>query len=293
MLLLATGAAAAPADYFRIKVVDADTGRGVPLVELEMVNHLLFVTDSAGLIALNEPGLMNRKVFFSIRSHGYEFPTDGFGNAGRALDVKPGGSATLKLKRLNLAERLYRVTGQGIYRDSVLLGVKPPLTEPLLNAQVMGQDSVQTAVYRGKVFWFWGDTQRARYPLGQFQTSGATSELPGKGGLDPSVGVNLTYFTDAEGFSKRMVPFPEPGPIWIDGLVTVSDETGRERLVAHYSRMKDLGHRLEHGLVMFNDDKSEFEKLVQFDPKDEWRCPRAHSVRGRGDAARYFYFAAP
>ena len=41
---------------------------------------------------------------------------------------KPGGSATLKLKRMNTAERLYRITGEGVYRDTVLLAVCPSLT---------------------------------------------------------------------------------------------------------------------------------------------------------------------
>ena len=43
------------------------------------------------------------------------------------------------------------------------------------------------------LYWFWGDTERVSYPLGNFSASGATSELPGRGGLDPNVGVDLTY----------------------------------------------------------------------------------------------------
>ncbi|MBI3881522.1 MAG: hypothetical protein HY301_15845 [Verrucomicrobia bacterium] len=293
LLLAALRGLAAPADYFEIRVVDEATGRGVPLVELETVNHLLFVTDSAGRVAFHEPGLMSRAVYFHVRSHGYEMSKDGFGYIGKALDVKPGGSATIKLKRVNLAERLYRITGEGIYRDTVLLGHTPPIAEPLLNAQVVGQDTVETAVYRGKIFWFWGDTMRARYPLGHYQTSGATSELPGHGGLDPAVGVNLTYFKDAEGFSKRMVPFKAEGPIWIDGLLTVADAAGRERLVAHYSRMKSLGERLEHGLVIYNDEREEFEKVAQFDLNDDWRCPRGHPVRVHEEGGDYFLFPAP
>jgi len=31
---------------------------------------------------------------------------------------------------------------------------------PVLNAQVLGQDSVQRAIYRGQIHWFWGDTNR-------------------------------------------------------------------------------------------------------------------------------------
>ncbi len=271
---------------FAIKVVDEQTGRGVPLVELETVNHLLFVTDSNGLVAFDEPGLMGQEVFFYVRSHGYEFPKDGFGYAGIRLMVNHGGRAEIKIKRRNIAERLYRMTGEGIYRDTVLLGLKPPIREPLLNGQVLGQDSVQVVPYRGKLYWFWGDTNRPKYPLGQFQTSGATSELPG---LDPSTGVDLTYFVDADGFSKKMVPFKEPGPIWIDGLLTVADESGQERLVAHYSRMKDLGTVLEHGLILFNDQTQQFDKLVEFDLADKKRCPQGQTVRV-GD---HFYFATP
>src|SRR5262249_43175040 len=158
--------------------VDEATGRGVPLVELATVNHLRYVTDSQGLVAFDEPGLMDQTVFFQVRSHGYEFPADGFGFRGAALKVAGGGSATLKFRRLNLAERLYRVTGGGIYRDSVLLGRPTPIREPLLNAQVLGSDSVQNAVYRGRLYWFWGDTARPSYPLGNFHVPGATSRLP-------------------------------------------------------------------------------------------------------------------
>ena len=108
--------------WFAIRVVDAGTGRGVPLVELKTVNHLRYYTDSNGWVAFREPGLMNRQLFFHVRSHGYEYPKDGFGYRGKRLSTAPGTEAVLKLKRLNIAERLYRVTGGGIYRDSHLLG---------------------------------------------------------------------------------------------------------------------------------------------------------------------------
>src|SRR5262245_43038621 len=68
--------------WAEIQVVDAANGRGVPLVELETVNGLKFVTDNAGRVAFHEPGLMGREVFFTVRSHGYEMAKDGFGFAG-------------------------------------------------------------------------------------------------------------------------------------------------------------------------------------------------------------------
>src|SRR5438876_4754526 len=83
---------------FAVEVVDDQTGRGVPLIELTTTSGVTYVTDSAGLVAFDEPALMNRRVFFSVKSHGYEFPADGFGIRGVALDVLPGGSARLKIK---------------------------------------------------------------------------------------------------------------------------------------------------------------------------------------------------
>ena len=118
-------------------------------------------TDSNGIVAFHEPGLMGREVYFHVKSHGYEYPQDGFGNRGKALKVIEGGSAILKIKRLNVAERLYRITGAGIYRDSILVGQPAPIKQPLLNGQVMGQDGIIVTPYRGKLYWFWGDTNTA------------------------------------------------------------------------------------------------------------------------------------
>src|SRR5437868_5864132 len=74
------GPQAEPGRYFAIEVVDEQTGRGVPMVELQTTSGARYVTDSGGLIAFYEPGLMGRKVYFGIAAHGYEFPPDGFGS---------------------------------------------------------------------------------------------------------------------------------------------------------------------------------------------------------------------
>src|SRR5207249_1307691 len=95
-------ATAGRADYFTITVQDEQTGRGVPLVELRTTNQVSYYTDSNGVVAFSEPGLMGQPVFFHVKSHGYEFPKDGFGFRGKALQITPGGSATLKIKRLNI-----------------------------------------------------------------------------------------------------------------------------------------------------------------------------------------------
>ncbi|MBN1511093.1 MAG: hypothetical protein JXB13_03690, partial [Phycisphaerae bacterium] len=161
VLVCLTAAAADPpapvaTPHFEIQVVDEATGRGVPLIELRTVNQIRYVTDSQGYVAFLEPGLMDQKVFFFVEGDGYEHAADGFGMRGKALTITPGGKAQLTVKRTNIAERLYRITGGGIYRDSVLLGKPVPIRHPVINARVLGQDSVLNAVYRGRIYWFWG-----------------------------------------------------------------------------------------------------------------------------------------
>ena len=281
------------ADFFSIKAVDAATGRGVPLVEFATVHNVSSWTDSAGRIAIHEPDLLGRKVFFHVRSHGYEVARDGFGNAGMALEVRSGESAEIKLTRKNIAERLYRITGQGIYRDTELLSLAPP--SPANNGEVAGQDSTMAVVFRGRVYWFWGDTARLAYPLGNFRMSGATSELPQHGGLDPAIGIKLTYFTDDKGFTRAMWPAPkttEATLTWSDGFLTVPDATGRECLVAHYTHRVSMEKMVEHGLSKFDEDTQRFEPLRMLRNDESWRFPKGHPVRGRGELAEYYLFRA-
>lgn len=280
-------AAPATSDYFTIQVVDEQTDRGVPLAELRTVNEVAWWTDSNGIIAFNEPGLMDIDVFFHVSSPGYEYPQDMFENRGLKLRTTRGGSATIKLKRLNIAERLYRITGQGIYRDSVLVGHPVPLKQPLINGQVVGQDTVIATPYRGKIYWFWGDTDRASNPLGNFGASGATSEPPGCGGLDPGVGVDLAYFVDGSGFSKPMCPLPNGGIRWIESLFTVPDERGRERLVARMATMSGLDEATNWYLLVFNDEKEVFEPIQRWDLTRGHES--AHPFRARVDGTNYFY----
>ena len=296
-LLLATlgGRAAVPTPdpsiYFGIQVVDEQTGRGAPMVELRTTSNISYYTDSGGWIAFYEPGLMNRTVWFGITSHGYEFPRDGFGSTGVKLETKSGTTTRLKIKRLNVAERLYRITGQGIYRDTVLLGRKPPISEPLLNAEVTGQDGILTAIYRGKLYWLYGDTSRASYALGNFSMSGATTDLPEK--LDPSVGFDLRYFTGADGFARAMAPVKGEGVVWLAGLVVIPDESGRERMLAFYQRRRGLGEVLENGFVVYNDENDRFEKLKVL-PLNPAIIPQGYPFRVTDKAGgQYVYFTAP
>ena len=170
---------------------------------------------------------------------------------------------------------------------------------------MLGQDSVQTALYRGKIYWFYGDTARSSYPLGNFAMSGATSELPppaaqpttraaaGLRGLDPAVGIDLTYFVGPDGFSRGMCPIEgQPGPVWCDGMTVIADKTGRERLLCHFARMKSLGETYEQGFALYNDDKEIFEPVSRF-PLDAVLYMRDNPVRVKDADGDYYYFASP
>ncbi|MFN3152571.1 hypothetical protein [Bremerella sp.] len=282
-----------PTPSFGIQVIDEATGRGVPLVELRTTNEIRLVTDNAGWVAVDEPGLMGQKVFFSVESHGYEFPADGFGSRGRALDVQPGKTVQLKIKRNNIAQRLYRVTGQGQFHHSTRLGMPSPWRHPNLNAQVMGQDSTQAVVLGDRILWTWGDTARVSYPLGNFNTSGAWSKLPGSGGMDPSIGIDQTYIADDSGFSKAMFKNDIGGTVtWMHGFFTLEDNDGHTQGVTHYSVREGLGKEHRSGIAVFNENTEQFEQVNQF-PAGTRLYPQGQTFRHKDNGQEYIYFATP
>jgi len=83
------------------------------------------------------------------------------------------------------------------------------------------------------------------------------------------------------------------GMVWIDGVLVARDESGRERMIAHYARMKSLGEMLEHGLAVWDEKDEVFKKHVEFDLRDKWRCPRGHPVRVNEQGSDYFVFPTP
>ncbi|MCC5877699.1 MAG: hypothetical protein JJU11_15875 [Candidatus Sumerlaeia bacterium] len=292
LLVLTSAAMAGEERPFGIQVIDGETGRGVPMVELQTTNHSTYVTDSAGWVAYREPGLLGSRVHFRVDADGYEHRADGFGYRGMAFDTIPGETGTMTVSRKYAAERLYRITGAGIYRDSVLLGKEVPLENPLLNGRVMGQDSALAVVYNDRIYWFWGDTSRPGHPLGNFKASGAKASLPGDGGLDPSVGVNMEYFVRDDGFTKGVVDVEESGATWLGGLFVIEDGDGNEQLVGRCSRMKSLGEELERFLVIWDDEREVFERLGAL-PLDVPLAPSGHAFRHEVDGTEYVYFANP
>ena len=251
--LVQTGIPAA-SDMHGVRVLDAETGRGVPLVELRGDGRT-WVTDSAGWAAIFEPGWLGTSAPLDVVSHGYE-------GAQSVLDLAPGARSELSIARRNAAERLYRTTGGGIYRDSVLLGEPVPIAEPLLNAQVAGLDSTHTAVHDGRVFHVWGDTLRPSYPLGHFKTAGATSSLPADGGLDPDVGIDLEYLTNEDGFSRPVADVSDEGLVWTSGLVSIPVAGGPDELIAAYVNVGGLDSTYGAGMLRWDPEVESFEPLV-------------------------------
>ncbi len=278
--------------WAEIRVIDSKSGRGVPLVELETVDGVKFVTDNAGRIAFQEPGLLGREIHFTIRSHGYEVPKDGFGIRGAKVTPKVGVPVEIKIVRKIVAERLCRLTGEGLHRDSELLGHKTPAANA---GRVAGQDSVQAAVYMGKVYWLWGDTLRLNYPLGMYRTAGATTAFADPK-FDPAAGIAYDYFTDAKtGFARAMMPLTErpEGVIWIFGLFVVPDDKGTDKLVGHYSRRKGLDTEYEQGLAVFNDEKAILEPAKELPLKETWRRPHGHPIPFEEDGTKWLLFGSP
>ncbi len=272
------------ADEYTIQVVDATTGRGVPLVELTPQSGTKVITDSNGIVAFTQSALMNQNVPFAFQSYGYS-------DLGQTLHPTNGGSVRVTINRNNLAERLYRVTGAGIYQDSVTAGVSAPIAQPLLNANVKGQDSVQAAIYKGQIYWFWGDTlYQNGGGLGDFRTAGARSQLPGQGGLDPLLGVDLNYFVNpANGWAKEMMPVSESGAMWIDGVFTVRDPDGQERLMARNARYTDLSTNVEQGLALFDDATASFQRFQSYSLTAPI-TPQGHAFNHTVNGQDYIYF---
>ncbi|GEM_PF-467061 len=246
-----------PQGTFGVTVLDPSTARGVPMIELHSGDRR-WVTDNAGRVAIFDPDVLETTAEVRVVAHGYTGEPS-------TIHFEPGGRLQLEVRRLLPAERLYRLTGVGMYRDSDLLGFAAPLAEPLLNAQVAGLDSSHSAVHDGRVFWLWGDTLRPSYPLGHFRTTAATSLLPADGGLAPDVGVDLTYFANEDGFARPVADFVDQDLVWTSGLVSVPDADGPGTAAALIGSWVNIGgdwSRHDAGLARWNDATENFEPFV-------------------------------
>lgn len=248
---------AAPAPQpCRIEIVERGSGWPVPLVELRTTHNVRFVTDNAGVIAFDLPELMGRETWFDVIGQGYEVTKDGFGYSGVRLTPQPGKSLKVEVNRTIIARRLGRLTGAGLFAESQKLGQMLDWRE----SRVLGCDSVQNAVHRGRLFWAWGDTTMPNYPLGIFDMTSATTAVQPLSAFEPPVRLSFDYFTDEKKRPRGVAKMPGSGPTWVSGYVSLPDKSGSARLVGTYVKIKPPLEAYEMGLCVWNDAHSNFEQ---------------------------------
>ncbi len=256
----ALAAAGEPVRPCEIRVVDRDGAWPVPLVELRTTHRCRFVTDNAGRIAFDLPELMGTETFFHVRGHGYGVRKDGFGQRGVRLTPRPGGKLEVRVRRASIARRLGRLTGGGLFAESRKLGHDVP--GPAAPGGVLGCDSVQLANHRGRLFWLWGDTTLARYPLGVFHSTAAWTPPAPLARSRPPVRIAYDIFTGDDGRARAVAKMPGEGPTWLSGVVSLPAAEGRPRLLATYVKITPPLTEREKGLCVWGDDAERFERLT-------------------------------
>jgi hypothetical protein len=290
LTLLATACATRAPEIpapFAILFIDGGTGRPVPLVEVRTTNGIRLYSDNEGYVAFQEPELMDRPVYFTVRSDGYHLPVDDADADPAAITplTAPGATLTVALERTQPAERLQRLTGQGRTRHREIATGVPGAAGP--PGGVMGQDTTMAVRHGDVVRWFWGDTLAADGPLGNFGTASATTPWP----VSVETGITFDYAVDAAGFTRPMFEDGD-GAVWVHGVTTVADATGRERIAAHYARHRTLVRTTEQGIALFDDAGERFEP-VRVLARNEIRHPAGQAFRQAVDGTDYIYFATP
>ncbi len=237
-------------------MVEKGSGWPVPLIELRTTHQSRWITDNAGVIALDAPELLGRLVWFDVLGHGYEVPKDGFGYRGVRVTPQPGKTVKIEVTRTIVAKRLGRLTGAGIFAESQKLGGEADWRE----SGVFGSDSVQNAAHNGRMFWLWGDTLVPDYPLGIFDSSSATTALQPLRSFVPPLRLKLDYFRDAAGKPRGVARLGGEGPTWLTGYVSLPDQSGASRLVSCYMKVHQGMVAYEIGLCVWNDRTENFEK---------------------------------
>jgi hypothetical protein len=189
---------------------------------------------------------------------------------------------------------LGRVTGAGLFGESQKLGLETDWQE----SGVVGSDSVQNAVYNGRLFWAWGDTSLARYPLGIFDASSATTAVRPIQKFEPPLKVKFDYFRDDSGRPRGVAKIPGSGPTWLFGYLCLPDKAGKERLVSLYIKVKPPLEAYQLGLCVWNDTTSSFDSLRTVWTKSDTEpkqppVPQGHPVFFEDEGQKWVLFGDP
>ena len=294
-VIVLSAARAAAGTPCRIEITDSECGWPVPLVELKTTHGVKLVSDNAGIVAFDLPELLGRETWLEVRSHGYSIAADGFGMRGVRFTPQEGGSHQIKVKRENIARRLGRLTGAGLFAESIKCGLPAGMEE----SGVLGSDSVQNAVYRGKLFWAWGDTNLAHYPLGIFDMTSATTAVQPLTSFEPPLRLGFDYFRDDKSRVRGVAKMPGAGPTWLDGYVSLPDKSGTEHLVATYIKVRNYLEAYECGLCVWDDTTSAFrqERVLwtkSAETPERPPVPGGHPALWKDEAGRgWVYFGNP
>lgn len=279
----------------RIEVVEQGSGWPVPLVELRTTHGARLVTDNAGVIACDLPELMGVETWFEIRGHGYGVAADGFGMRGVRLRPEPGATVRVEVSRQQIARRLGRLTGAGLFAESRRTGADPGGEEA---PGIFGCDSVQNAVHRGRLYWAWGDTTLPHYPLGVFHMTSATTPIRPLKSFEPPIHIAFGHFREG-GRPAGVAEMPGSGPTWVSGYVSLPDTDGGERLVGTYLKIRNHLEAYELGLCVWEDERERFARqrvVWQKSAADPQKplAPEGHPAFWTDDAGvRWVYFGNP
>ncbi len=264
---------------FVLRFIDSATQRPVPLVEVELFNALRMCSDNLGNIAILEPDLTDKKVRLLIRGHGYRYPRlDIFRERSLHIEIKPGEAAEIELERTTAAERLYRITGSGRLRDSLLAGLATATGE--LPGNIIGLDSAIPVFWKNRLYSFYGDTLAAD----RLNLSGSGGEITLNMQDVPESSLPVNFFCDSDGFASRMIELPEPGFVWIETVIPVVSGN-REILVARYVRHKTLEEAVETGFALFNPVRRKFSLIKRFRSARQHKSAHAVMVNTDGNQA--------
>lgn len=282
-VLLLAGDQSVPENIFLIKAIDTLTGRGIPLVELEAFNALNYQSDNLGNIAIIEPDLSGKVVRFLVRGNGYRVPQlDFFGERSFTVKIVPGTAVTLQLERTAPAERLYRITGSGRYRDSMIAGIDCSEYNCELSGKVFGLDSAVPAVWQNRLLSFYGDT------LGpaNINLSGSGAEIDLSRPGVPDRRLPLQFFVDEDGFARKMVVLPETGFVWIETAVPllVGKNNNKTVLGMRYVLHKTLEKAVETGYAVFDIARGRFIPVKRVKSDRQHKSARATPVKYNGDS---------
>lgn len=280
---------------FAMEVVERGSDWPVPLVEFRTTHQVRFVSDNAGRVAFDLPELMEQEVWLEVSSPGYERPKDGFGYRGVRVRPQWGGRVRIEVDRTSVARRLGRLTGAGLFAESQKLGLESDWKE----TGILGCDSVQTAVWGGVRYWFWGDSNVSGYPLGVFDATGATSAPVYRSDWRPPLHLELSVIHDGKGRPAGVAPMGGEGPTWLSGVLLLPDRLGADHLVCAYMKVKRNMEAYEWGLAEWESKARRFRKLTQVWTKAPEHpappeMPSGHAIRWHAaDGRDWVLFAHP